>query len=211
MTTPNGIDIDAVVRAVMAELARRNGKPRHEENGRVFAGKLLGQREVEVLDGVVKEIHVRPGTVVTPLARDLLKRRGITLGFATTTQTKGTGEWAFAIEAPGGGKAEVIRRTLLDAWAEVAADAAAHWVVDRPERGALMLTPEASVATWRANRIKGVRAAMACDVDAVARAVRYLGVNMLVVEPAMLSIPSVKAMAEAFRRGGAPALPEDLS
>ena len=82
---------------------------------------------------------------------------------------------------------------------------------DRPHRGALLvLTPEASVATWRANRTEGVRAASACDVDSVARAVKCLGVNVLVIEPALHSIPSMKAMAEAFRRGGAPTLPEGL-
>src|SRR5947209_4867444 len=116
MTTPGGIDIDAVVRAVIAELARRGGTPvRHESGGHVFAGRLLGQAQVEAFDREVKGVRVAPGTVVTPLARDLLKRRGISLdyatnGEATVGQAKGTGEWAFAIEGPASGKAEALRR-----------------------------------------------------------------------------------------------------
>jgi hypothetical protein len=209
MITP--ADVDAVVQAVLAELARRNGQPRHAENGQVFAGKLLGQAQVELLDAGVQEIKVNAGTVVTPLARDLLKRRGITLHYASgSTSSKGTGEWAFAIEGRPNGKEEALRTALLHAWAEVAPEVASHWVVERPQRGALFLTPEASLATWRANRVDGVRAASASDVDAVARAVQFLGVNLLVVEPSGLSIASVKAMADTFCRAGAPAMPEGL-
>lgn len=210
------IDVDAVVRAVLAELARRDGRPEESrDEARVFAGKLLGQAQVEAWDGTVKEIRIARGTVVTPLALDLMKRRGISVkyaanGEAATGKAKGTGEWAFAIEGPASGKAEALRRALLDAWSEVAADVASDWVASGTDRGALVLTPEASVAAWRANRIEGIRAASASDVDSVSRAVRHLGVNVLVIEPATHSIPSMRAMAETFRRGGPPAPPGGL-
>lgn len=210
------IDVDSIVRAVLAELARRNGQAQHsEKKGEVFAGRLLGQSQVEALGHEAKEVRVGPGTVVTPLALDLMKRRGISLryaanGEATEVKAKGTGTWAFAIEGPISGKAEALRRVLLGSWSEVAASEAVPWVVAGDDRGALVLTPEASVAAWRANRVEGVRAASVCDVDSVARAIKNLGVNLLVVEPALHSIPSMKAMAEAFRRGGAPSPPEGL-
>ncbi len=207
MTTNGAIDVDAVVRAVLAELARRNGR---EAKDQILAGRLLGQSQLEALDGSVKEVRVAAGTVVTPLARDEMKRRGISLKVVSGGETsKGTGEWALAIDGPRSGKAEAIRRALLDGWAEVASDSLHSWLV-APDRGALFLTPEASVAVWRGNRVEGIRAASACDVDSVTRAVRHLGLNLLVIEPAAHSIPSVKAMAEAFRRGGAPRAPEGL-
>jgi hypothetical protein len=172
---------------------------------------LLGQTQVEALDGAVKEVRVVTGTVVTPLAADLMKRRGISLRVVAGGKTsKGTGEWAVAIEGPRSGEAEAIRRALLDGWAEVAANDAAPWVAASRDRGALFLTPEASIAVWRANRVDGVRAASACDVAAVTRAVRHLGLNLLVIEPSAHSIPTVKAMAETFRQGGAPRMPEGL-
>jgi hypothetical protein len=175
-------------------------------------GRLLGQAQVEAMDGSMREVRVAQGTVVTPLALDLMKRRGIALKQASNdesaVQSKGTGEWAFAIEGPISGKAEALRRALLDSWAEVADSP--PWVASRDDRGALVLTPEASVAAWRANRVEGIRAATACDVDSVARAVKHLGVNVLVIEPAKHSIPSMKAMADTFRKGGAPRLPEGL-
>ncbi|HEY2155048.1 MAG TPA: hypothetical protein VGH33_05430, partial [Isosphaeraceae bacterium] len=182
------------------------------EEGQVFAARLLSQSQVEGLGEGVKEIKVAAGTVVTPLAVDLMKRRGISLRVVSGGEAsvgKGTGEWAFAIEGPTSGKAEAIRRALLDGWAEVASPDLLSWLV-APGRGALFLTPEASVAVWRANRVEGIRAASACEVDSVSRAVRHLGLNLLVIEPSAHSIPSVKAMAEAFRRGGAPAIPEGL-
>ncbi len=181
-----------------------------DREGQIFAGRLLGQSQVEALDGV-KEIKVAAGTVVTPLAVDLMKRRGISLKVVSGRESaadKGTGEWAFAIDGPRSGKAEAIRRALLDGWAELAASDAAPWIVAAPDRGALWLTPEASVAVWRANQSEGIRAASACDGDAVTRAIRHLGLNLLVIEPAAHSIPSMKAMAETFRRGGAPRMPE---
>jgi hypothetical protein len=209
------IDVDSVVRAVLAELARRNGhagEPRRDEP--VFAGRLLGQSQVEAFGHEVKEVRVAPGTVVTPLALDLMKRRGISLRYAadsgSSIKAKGTGTWALAIEGPVSGKAEALRRVLLGSWSEVAASEAAPWVVAGTDRGAFLLTPESSVAVWRANRVEGVRAATACDVDSVTRAVKSLGVNVLVIEPASHSIPSMKAMAEAFRKGGAPTAPGGL-
>lgn len=218
------IDVDSVVRAVLAELSRRNGHAQEPGRGAnvgwvatqpTFAGRLLGQSQVEAFGSEVKEVRVAPGTVVTPLALDLMKRRGISLRYAangegSVGQAKETGEWAFAIEGPASGKAEALRRALLGSWSEVAAGDTAPWVVAGADRGALLLTPEASVAAWRANRVEGVRAATACDIDSVARAVKSLGVNVLVVEPAAHSIPTMKAMAEAFRRDGSPTLPEGL-
>ena len=62
-----------------------------------------------------------------------------------------------------------------------------------------------SVAVWRACRVAGRRAATVGDVDAVARAIRSLGVNLLVVEPAGKSISLLKQMSRDLRR----AVPRD--
>jgi hypothetical protein len=68
----------------------------------------------------------------------------------------------------------------------------------------LLVTDEASVAVWRACQVAGVRAASAVDPDSVARAVRQLGVNLLVIEPAGKSISFLKPMSLTYRRAGAP-------
>ena len=208
MNMPNADQIDAIVLAVIAELNRRapNAEPR------VFGGRLFGLPQAEAVDIAEREVLVRAGTVVTPLAIDLLKRRKISLRYVSITEIRSgeTGQWGFAIDGRTSGKAEALRHALADAWAELPPADATTWLSQRLGRGAVLMTDEASVASWRANQVEGVRAATAVDTDAVARAVKHLGINLLVVEPAALSIPSLKAMATAFRRGGAPTEPEGL-
>jgi hypothetical protein len=52
-----------------------------------------------------------------------------------------------------------------------------------------------------------VRAASAVDPDSVARAIRHLGANLLVIEPAGKSISFLKQIGLTFRRAGAPQVP----
>src|SRR5262249_16808557 len=91
-------------------------------------------------------------------------------------------------------------------WTELegAPGTAARWLAEDPQRGALVVTDEASVAVWRACQIAGVRAAAAADVDAVARAVRRLGMNLLVVEAPGKAISWLRQLGATFRRAGTP-------
>ncbi len=111
----------------------------------MFVERLFSLRHAEAL-GDVDEVRVLAGTVVTPLARDLLKRRGIapagrfwSRGFAGAKAIS-KGEWGFAIESRSG-QVEAIRRMLLEDWVEVGPDAveAAEWVVDGEGRGAFVV------------------------------------------------------------------------
>jgi hypothetical protein len=109
-----------------------------------------------------------------------------------------------------------VRRALLDApegWRELdpSLDATAAWVAGSEGRGGLLLTDEVSVAVYHACQVPGVRAASASDPEGVARAVRALGVNLLVVEPAGKSIALIRQLALTFRRGGGPVRPEGLT
>jgi hypothetical protein len=229
---PSWPEVNAAVLAVLGDFLgsrrapapSRNGHAHANGNGRVdatvFADRLLSLRHAETIaDGVAREVRVAPGTVITPLARDWLKRNGVTVRVVSGREAAGaraalTGEWGFAIESKSG-RVEPLRRSLLDgpeSWAQVGADAveAALWVVAGDGRGALVVADEASVACWRANRVEGIRAATVAEVDAVARAIRHLGANLLVVEPAGSSISALKHLGERFRRGGAPMAPEGL-
>ena len=66
------------------------------------------------------------------------------------------------------------------------------------------------MATWRASRTEGVRAATVSEPEAISRAIRHLGANMIVVEPAGKSIYLLKQIGERIRSGGAPSLPDWL-
>lgn len=230
---PTWPEVNAAVLAVLGDFlggGRNNGRPRaaapsrnghprrsDEATGLIFADRLLSLRHAERLAAdSAREVRVAAGTVVTPLARDWLKRSGVSIKLVSGRELAGAravaiGEWGFAITTRAG-LAEPLRRALLDGrdWSEVGSDEldAAEWVVAGEGRGAVVVADEASVACWRANRVDGVRAATVGDVDAVARAVRHLGANLVVAEPAGLSIHALRQVAERFRRGGAPTLPD---
>ena len=163
------------------------------------------------------EVRILADTVVTPLARDLLKQRGVAVRVvggreAALAQSRQRGEWGFAIEATRNpGLVASLRRAWLDGrnWAEVASDAegAAEWVLEGAGRGVLIVADEASPSTWRANRVEWIRAATVGDVESTGRAVEHLGANVVVVEPATRSIHLIRQIADRFRAGGAPMTP----
>ena len=221
-TGPSLRDVDAAVTSVLAELfgPRGNGST----NGRavkgspdesVFAGRLLSLHEAERVGTRERVVKVAPGTVVTPLARDYLKNQGIELRFVARSEVdrlRNAGEWGFAIESKTG-VLEAFRRSILDGhqgWTELGSslDEAASWVSEGDGRGALLLTDEAALALYLAYQTPRVRAALAEGPDAAARAVRSIGVNLLIVEPAGKSIALLKQIGATFRRPGGPVEPE---
>ncbi len=206
--------VDEAVRSVLRAL--RGGPARERSGAEVFPERLFSLRHVESLPGGTREIKIAPGTVVTPLARDALKRLGIGLRFvskAEVDRVRRKGEWAFAIESESG-IVSVLRRALLDdsePWTELAtATDLTRWLGEAEDRGAMLLTDEAAPAVWRACRVTGVRAAVSESGDAVDRAVRGLGVNLLVIEPQGKSIAFLRQLGLTYRRGGAPRAPEGL-
>jgi hypothetical protein len=212
MNDPTPEQVEAAVRSVLAGFDV--GSRRQEPEELVFGGRLFALRHAEALADGIREVRLSPGTVITPLARDHLKRLGVATRWVAEADVIGPGrrgEWGFAIDDPSG-TTSALRRSLLaeeGAWSEVGPEPtrAARWVVESPARGAVAFTPESSTACWQVNRVEGIRAATVADADAVARAVRHLGANLLVIEPAGLSISWMKQMCAVFRKGGAPAPP----
>lgn len=213
--------VEAVVRAVLAEMfqAADCAGAQTPDSPNLFAGHLLGLRDAERLAEGASEIAIAPGTVVTPMARDHLKHRGVAVRWASygeMAQVGARGEWGFAIEVDSG-LGNALRRDLLvrerETWREVGVDHtdAARWVAESPDRAAIALTPEASVATWRACQTPGVRAATATDPDMVSRACRHLGANLLIIEPVGQSIYSLKQLCATYRRAGLPRVPDGIA
>jgi hypothetical protein len=213
--TPSWTEVNAAVLAVLGEFGRasRSNGQAASLTREVFGERLFSLRHAEML-GDVDEVRVLAGTVVTPLAKDWLKRRNVVLRIvsgreAAQARNQSKGEWGFAIGSRSG-QVEAIRRMLLNDWIEVGPDVldAAHWVIEADGRGAFVVTDEASVATWHASRFAGIRAATVSEPEAVSRAIRHLGANMIVVEPPGKSIYLLKQIGERFRQGGAPIMPE---
>lgn len=217
MNRPGPDQIDAIVRAVLGELARLSGP--NEPVDHVFSERLLSERHAAGIPEGTRELKVAPGTVVTPSARDLLKKKGIAVRLAASDAKSSPGRdgvWGFAIEAANDlGKTSSVRRRLVSdvrPWIEVGRSArdASEWASSADDRGVVLITDEASIAVWRAHRLDRVRAAAARDVVQVERAVRNLGMNMLVIESSDSSIHLMTRMCFAFRDSGRPRKPADL-
>lgn len=205
--------VDAAVRAVLAELrAAMPAAPRGSEP--VFFDRLFSLRHAEALAPGARSIRVAPGTVVTPLARDLMRRRGVVIQLAGLAEYGATarGEWAFAIDSTLGGL-HALRRSLLEdagRWAELAPsiDGLAAWINAVEGRGVVLVTSDGALAVWRGCRTPGVRAALAAEPADVHRASRSIGANLIVVEPEGKSPSWIKQMATAFRQAGSPRFDE---
>src|SRR5262249_8439893 len=147
-TQPTALDVDNAVRAVLDGMVGPRVGLVPGANGHiggvsdVFAGRLLALRHAEALPPGTNLIRVAPGTVITPLARDNLKRLGIEVRFVARSEAervRSAGEWGFAVEASSG-LLEALRRSLLEgagAWREVGSslDEAAGWVGGSGGRG----------------------------------------------------------------------------
>lgn len=208
--------VDDAVRAVLAEIRPSNRAGRERDSSPFFAERLLGVRQAERLPAGTRAVRIAPQTVVTPLARELLKKRGIEirLGASPELGRLARGEWAFAIGEETG-QLQALRRGLLAEpreWLELDPDLedVRGWLVETSGRGALWITNDGARTVWRACQAAGVRAAVGAEPSDVHRAVNGLGMNLLVVEPAGKTIALVRQLAAAFRQGGAPGVPEDL-
>jgi hypothetical protein len=204
--------VNAAIRSVLAGLGQAARPVR--QDAEIHAEKLLALRHAEALPSAIREVRIAPGTVVTPLARDFLRRQGIALRAVSRSEVEARqakGAWGFAIEIEReSGTVASWQRTLLEeGWFEV--DSAERWVIGRPDHGALIVTEDAATAVWRACQVAGIRAAAAVDPNSVARAVRSLGANLLVIEPAGKSIAFLKHMSRTFRSAGAPQAPAWLT
>ncbi len=213
--------VDAAIKAVLREFGWALDPDCGKIDGEfeVFAERLLTLKHLEMLESTTQEIRITPGTVVTPLAKEYLKRHRIQLRLVSEIEafrSRLEGDWGFVIEETSG-IYETLRRSLLSGgsssvWREIGHCTldAARWVSESRERGAVVLTAEASVACWLASQVKGVRSTTPKDANAITRAVRHLGANLLVFEPSGQSIHTIQHYCKIFRRSGVPRPPDWL-
>ena len=214
---PGPGEVDRAVRSVLADWLSVP-KPSTPQARRVgldgYAPHLLSLKRAEALPSGLRTLQVAPRTVITPLARDYLKHRGINIQYVSKGEVdrfRNRGEWGFAIESFSG-LMEAFRRTLLaetETWHELgpSLEQVTTWLTRSEGRGVMFLSDEASVTVFRACQTPGVRAAAAWELESVARAVRLLGANLIVVEPAGKSLAFLKQVGTTFRRAGGPVPP----
>src|SRR5438309_5391811 len=90
--------VSEAVELVLNDL-RPRALPRKDPACQVLVGNLLSVRQVEALPQGTRAVQVGCGVVVTPLAQELLKCRGISIRVGSQADTRKSGaisgEWGF--------------------------------------------------------------------------------------------------------------------
>lgn len=157
-------------------------------DGRVLAAEHLPRR----LPGVTRVV-VRPGTIVTPLAREDLSQRGIIIGqdapapAANAVATRASSLWVgsdrdypflgLGLRMAGGG----LERATVRETAALAADAA-RWKRENTNGAAVIFTSLPEMVAWEAGRIAGSPSAAVSGVPQAVRALATLERPILAVE-----------------------------
>lgn len=210
----------ASVAAVSGE--KPSGSPTVRLTDRVITEALLQQHL-----GSARQLEIHPKAILTPSARDHIRRLNIAIlrsgeagspGHGTASSGKTYPRWKAFISAATPQVTAFIQQWLAECpyrsqelsgtGAEALRQAVA--AVTRAEvAGALLLATHPERLACLANRQSGVRAAAATSPEQIGRLRTSLGPNLLVLDPAGRGLFELKQLAKAFLAGGAPTPPAD--
>ncbi|HEX5447381.1 MAG TPA: hypothetical protein VFW87_26440 [Pirellulales bacterium] len=172
--------------------------------------RVITLKELDGKLGKAKQITVPRRAVITPAARDELARRGIAIGYAIAVQQskpRATVAWGQAetnYEAARLLAALARERISVEPLAQTGLAQVIDELGDEITKGgkpAVLLTAKAAVALCLANRRRGVRAVMAQSFATTLQAVRAVGANLLVVDPASRSWFELKRLVGGYVAG----------
>ena len=176
-----------------------------KDNGKVDAGNpqvLHWQGRVLCADDLRRnlnghrELVLLPGTVITPLAADEIRRLGIRIDRREkpTAKVGGNSAWGYAQERIDPVVTSVMQSLAREglhvkslqpaagqnpsAWAKAIADCVARGEC----QGGLVFCADPGLVSCVANKVKGLRAAAAINVQQAARAAKNLGANLIAIE-----------------------------
>lgn len=214
------LDVERIVREVLARLSAVSPPPaarptvvenKKPEGELALAEKLVTLAALQGQLAGVKRLVVSAKAVITPAARDLLRDRKIAVVRGTTSGAKGVASSSLLVGVAEtnfdatkliarlretGVEVEQLAKTgLASVSAEVAEGVALSGKLG------LILTGNGFAANCLVNRRRGVRAVLAQRMEEVDRALKTIGANLLIVEPARMSLFEMRRSVEAFCRG----------
>ncbi|MBI1323404.1 hypothetical protein GC170_09485 [bacterium] len=176
-----------------------------------FPGKLLLERHAVSLPASTRQVLTSPSTVLTPLAREILRKRGVTVRVSNASGLGSpspliAGEWAVLrlCESP---QAQSLEAMLIGRGGEgwigfgASAEAAVGWLETQPSGHLAVLAQSAANSLWWLIR-HGVRAAQTNASAEVERIVTEFAPRCLVVEPARLAIHDSRQIFRTWRSLG---------
>jgi ribose 5-phosphate isomerase RpiB len=215
-----GWDIDGIVREVLRRLEAQQASvdvsvdsppepasPKKNElrlTNRVVTLALLENR----LAGI-RRVVVPRGAVITPAVKDLLRRTNVALdrdASAAPGDPSGSTSLVAVVAATNHDTTAVLAPWALDAkrcdCLRAAVAELAGCVVGEPGKLGVLITEQSAAALCLANRQPGVRAAIGTSPEMVKQAVRDVGANVLVLDPAGRGLVQLRGLVQAFVDGG---------
>lgn len=231
------IDIERVVREVLAEMGYGDAPPAHDapkaapsasaeqpapaaEGGQLcVSSRMVTMAELADRLGGVRRVVVAADAMVTPLVRDELQRRSVALVYEQPRPAPRAPEAARLVLVVHGRSfdpAGLVRSLQADGIAAdprrtdcvmAACDLLAAELAGGKAVGAV-LTRHAAAALCLANRLAGLRAVLGTGAAETAEAAESVGANVLVVSPRSVSPYQLRRVLGDFCRAGVRRCPE---
>jgi len=230
------LDIERVVREVLAELKRapgpedssaaestveqaNRGADVPSTNGElVISARLVTMEEItDRLDGI-RQVAVGPQAVVTPAARDALRQRNIELSRALPAKNTSVAPPRLVVVAA---RTKLDPKLLASSLRSEGIQVQCHKTdcilaatdqlaaeLSKSDALGLLLTPHTAAAICLANRLAGVRAVLASNDNSLEADLSSIGANLLIVDPQSVGLFKLSRMAGEFFRGGVRPCPE---
>ena len=151
-----------------------------------------------------RELLLLPKTVVTPLAADELKAKGVRIAWQSAKVQEQNSSWCWSAEKPDATVRSAVQALERDGviltWVEGAARTMAQTVV-RDELRGILFAVDGSVTCCLTNKVAGVRALVASNAMQVKRVKKALGPNLFVVETADRTFFELRQLLRAITTG----------
>lgn len=171
-----------------------------------------------------RELSLAAGTIITPLAADDLKARGIRIRHhAEAKPTRSSTTWAVGQEWPEPLVHSAVQALERDGisllqWPHCRDGADCAWAKEIAQcvargdcRGGVIFCRDANLACCIANKVAGLRAAAVTTVGQAARATLTLGTNLLAVEMPGRTYFEARQILRILCQPAAPACPERIA
>ncbi len=190
-------------------------------NGQIDVPVLCWPRRVLSADDLrrhltsQRELQLLPRTIVTPLAADELKARGILVTWqaAKSAPARDTSPWGYAQERPDAAVAAAVQALERDGTklTAVQVPADALWTAAQTAcLGVIVFCGDPGLVCCVANKLAGVRATVVATPQAAARARQNLGANLLAIETPGRTFFELRQMLRTIC-ASRPACPEGLA
>lgn len=165
-----------------------NGTSSSSSNVLCWPKRLLSAEDLRRYLTSQRELLLLPKTVITPLAADELRAKGVRIRWQSTeSKTKvAKGGWIFAREASDTIVTAALRSLERDgvtlSIVTASPRAIAESLMKNAHRGAIVCTSDSAIVCCIANKIAGIRAAAVSSVKQASQARKNLGANLFAIE-----------------------------